>query len=109
MSEKLEEAVIDFANAVEAACVQLRISFTEAHGVKAEKEYTEEDFNKLFWETKESSKGPYQQTSKKATNNYLVFRALQAIIKEHKGFCHIGAYAYWFDQGNVDVIDRRRK
>jgi hypothetical protein len=74
-----------------------------------EVKYGEEDFNKLFWEDLQGSKGPFQRTSKKATQNHPVFQALQAILKEHNGFVHIGAWKYWFDQGNSEVIDRRRK
>ena len=48
--------------------------------------YGEKDFDALFWETKQGSKGEYQQTSKNATNNHPVFQALQAVLKEKKGF-----------------------
>jgi len=74
-----------------------------------EVKYRETDFDKLFWEDLESHKEPFQRTSKKANNNSDVFQALQAVLKEHKGFYHIGAYKYWFDNNNPDVIDRRRK
>jgi len=77
--------------------------------VSLETKYTEENFNKLFFETKQGSKGPYQQTSKAATSNSAVFQGLQAILKEHNGFCQLGAYKYWFDNQNPDVIDRRAK
>lgn len=71
--------------------------------------YTEEDFNKLFWETKQGTKGEYQQTSKTTTANNPVFQALQALLKEKRGFCQLGAYKYWFHQNDADVIDRRKK
>jgi len=74
-----------------------------------EVEHNEKDFDKLFWEDLRGNKGPFQRTSKKATNNSDIFQALQAILKEHKGFCQIGSYRYWFDNNNPDVIDRRRK
>lgn len=109
VSEKLSEAIIDFANAVESACIQLKRYIAEAHGVKEGKEYTEEDFNALFWETKEGTKGKYQQTSKKATNNHLAFQALQRKLKEHNGFCIIGSFKYWTHRNDLDVIDRRIK
>lgn len=67
------------------------------------------EFDKLFWEDREGAKGPFQRTSKKANNNSEVFQALQAVLKERKGFCHIGSYRYWFDNNNPDVIDRRKK
>lgn len=74
-----------------------------------EVKHSEADFDKLFWEDLQGSKGPFQRTSKKATQNHPVFQGLQAILKEHKGFIHIGSYKYWFDNNNPDVIDRRKK
>jgi len=74
-----------------------------------EVKHSEADFDKLFWEDLQGGKGPFQRTSKMANSNSPVFQGLQAILKEHKGFCHIGSYKYWYDQGNPDVIDRRRK
>ena len=67
------------------------------------------DFDKLFWENCQGAKGRFQRTSKKANNNSQVFQVLQAIVKEHNGFCHIGDYILWFDRNNPDVIDRRKK
>lgn len=74
-----------------------------------EVKYDEKDFNSLFWEDLQGAKGPFQRTSKKANSNSEIFQALQAILKEHRGFCHIGAHKYWFDNNNPDVIDRRNK
>ena len=71
--------------------------------------HSEEDFDKLSWESKQGTKGSYGQTSKKANNNHPVFQALQAILKEKKGFCILGSYKYWFDNQNPEVIDRRKK
>lgn len=71
--------------------------------------YNEEDFEKLFWEDLQGAKGPFQRTSKKANNNHPIFQALQAVLKEHKGFAHIGAYKCWFDNNDPEVIDRRKK
>lgn len=74
-----------------------------------ETKYGDKDFDKLVWEDLQGTKGPFQRTNKKANNNSEVFQALQAILKEHKGFVHIGAYKYWFDCNDPDVIDRRKK
>ena len=67
------------------------------------------DFDKLFWENLNGVKGPFQRTSKKSNNNSDLFQGLQQILKEHKGFCRVGDCQYWFDQGNHDIIDRRKK
>ena len=77
--------------------------------VPPEVKYDEQDFEKIFWETKEGSKGPYQQTSKRATNNHETFQMLQKILKEHNGFWQSKTYRYWFDNQDPDVIDRRKK
>lgn len=74
-----------------------------------EVKYDKEDFDKLFWEEVQGTKGPYQQTSKKANNNSEPFQALQTILKEHNGFVHIGPYKYWNHQDDPDTIDRRHK
>jgi len=73
-----------------------------------EAKHNPEDFDKLFWESLEGSKGPFQRTSRKANNNSDLFQALQAILKEHKGFVHMGGFKYWFDNSDPDVIDRRK-
>lgn len=67
------------------------------------------DFDKLPWEDREGAKGPFQRTSKNATNNGEVFQALQAFVKDHDGFCQLAGYIYWFDNKNPNVIDRRKK
>ena len=71
--------------------------------------YDPKDFDKLFWERKQGTKGIYEQTSKKATNNSDLFQALQKILKEHGGFVQLGDYRFWFHQQDEDVVDRRKK
>lgn len=108
--EKLVEAIVDFANALEAACVQLKRYVGKSHGVAVEeKQHSEEDFNKLSWEKKEGPKGAYEQTNKNANNNSTVFQALQNKLKQTKGFCVHGSFKYWFHKNDQNVIDRRRK
>lgn len=110
-AEKVLEILVNYANAQEAAAVDLKQRIAELVGAKAPAsvKYGEADFDKLFWEDLKGSKGPFQRTSKTSTENHPVFQALQAILKKNKGFCHIGAYKYWFDNQNPDVIDRRKK
>lgn len=110
MSERLSEAIIDFANELEAAAVKLKRYIGEAHGVVGQQvKPTEEDFNKLLWERKTGTKGDYEQTSKDTNNNSQVFQALQAAVREKGGFRIISNYKYWLHQNDVNVIDRRRK
>ena len=103
--EKVLEILCDFANALEAACVSVRQRIVELIGVK---EAFAADFDKLFWEKKEGVKGPYEQTSKRATNNSDIFKALQAKLRERNGFWQHQGFKYWFDRQDQDVIDRRK-
>ena len=70
MSDELEMDTTNFCTAIEAVCVDPKRRIAARHGVfeeenTAETRLKEEAVNALFWETKEGSKGPYQQTSKK--------------------------------------------
>ena len=67
-----------------------------------------QEVEKLPWETKQGSKGEYEQTSKATTNNHVTFQALQKYVKDHKGFCALNGWRYWFDRNNETVIDRRK-
>ena len=112
--EKLHEAIVNFANAIEAASVDLKHRVSDLVGVERmapspTTKYGEADFDKLFWEDLKGNKGSFQRTSKMANSNHPVFQVLQATLKKNKGFCHIGAYKYWFDNNDPNVIDRRRK
>lgn len=68
-----------------------------------------EDFNKLSWTEKEGTKGPYEQTTKEANKNSVVFQALQQILSENKGFWKNSNHTYWNHQGDRNTIDRRKK
>ena len=70
MSEELELDIMNFYTALVSACVDLKRRIAAKHGIFEEGDTVEtilkeEAVNVLFWETKEGSKGPYQQTSKK--------------------------------------------
>ena len=109
--EKVLEALVDFASAIESACVQLKQYVKEQQGVglRDNDNLSDEDYNKLYWDTKEGAKGKYQQTSKAATNNHGAFQQLQQKLRERNGYCIIGSYKYWFHQRDENVIDRRPK
>lgn len=103
--EKVLEILVDFANAVEAAAVNVRQKVGEIVGVTTA---VAADFNKLPWETKRGTKGAYEQTSKSSTNNNDIFQALQRNLKEHGGFWQHQGFKYWNHQQDEDVIDRRK-
>ena len=67
MSEELEMDIMNFCTSIESACVDLKRCIVARHGVfeeedNAETRLREETVNALLWETKEGSRGPYQQT-----------------------------------------------
>lgn len=65
MGEKLSEAIVDFANALETACVQLKRYVGEQHGVLS---VNEETFNVLKFEKQTGNRiGEFEVASK--TNN----------------------------------------
>lgn len=111
MSEKLSEAIIDFANAIEAAAVQLKRYIGETQGV----EVKEETFiNLLGWEESQGNRiGTFQFTSRKANNNSEVFNHAYNILKANdatisnrfrdQGFQH----SYWLFSGKPDTIYRQ--
>lgn len=75
-----------------------------------EVKYSKKDFDdKLKWETKEGSKGAYEQTTKAANENSPVFQALQKILTDHSGFWQSSSQKYWLHSGDSSIIDRRKK
>ena len=67
MLDELEMDTTNFCPAIEATCVDLKRRIVAKNGVfeeenTAETRLKEEAVNALFWETKEGSRGPYQQT-----------------------------------------------
>jgi len=87
----------------------------DAHNEEIEKmvptdvKYNAEDFDKLKWETKEGTKGNYEQTTKETNNNNEIFQGLQKVLSDHKGFWQNSSHKFWFHQNNQDIIDRRKK
>jgi hypothetical protein len=97
------EVLTDFFNAVEAGISAARQRIKEKHKLEPQL-----DFNSLPWEEKKGEKGPFEQTSEKATGNNDVWKQLKAKLKENHGFWQNQGFKYWFDMQNENVIDRRR-
>lgn len=111
MSEKISEAIVDFANAVEAACVQLKryVGKQQALGIK------EDIFSKLLaWEeTKGDRLGEYQTTTQKGNNNSLAFIHALNILKRNNASINARfhdenyKYSYWLYEKKPGVIYRQ--
>lgn len=113
MNDKLTEAITDFANAIEAACVQLKRYIGETQGVGVK----EETFTKLLgWEKTQGSKlGEFGVTSCKANNNSDAFNHAYNILKRNNAAInkrfHAEGYkfSYWLYSEKPDVIYRQLK
>lgn len=77
--------------------------------VLPEENMKNEDFEGLLWKEFQGNKGSFQRTDKTENHISEIFLKLQSILNEHKGFCQINDYTYWFDHNNPDIIDRRRR
>lgn len=111
MNEKLSEAILDFANAVEAACIQLKRYVRETQGVGLK----EEIFTKLLgWEKTQGSKlGEFEVTSRKANNNSDAFNHAYNILKRNNAAINARfhgegyLYSYWLYSEKSDVVYRQ--
>ena len=111
MSDKIAEAILDFANALEATCVQLKRYIGQAHGVGIK----EETFTQLLgWQQGKGNRiGAFEFTTRKANNNsnafshaYNILKANDASISNRfhdEGFQH----SYWLFSGKLDTIYRQ--
>jgi len=96
------EVLLDFLDAVEAGIASAR------HRIGNVKQVSPlPDFDLMFWETKQGTKGTYQQTNKD-NNKVESFSRLAAELKDHNGFWQYKGCRYWFHQNNENVIDRRK-
>lgn len=110
--EKLPEAVIDFANDVEAACVKLKLAIGEQHGVGIK----EETFTKLLgWQESQGNKiGPFEFTTRKANGNSGAFNQVYNILKVNNATInnrfHGDGYwfGYWLFSGKPDTIYKQK-
>lgn len=109
--ESLAEAVVDFANAIESAAVQLKMRIAKKFApeeTKAEKPSLEE-ISSLFYVDKTSDKGAYKTTSKTDNPNNPVFLKLQRYLKDHNNFTVLHGFKFWIFSNNQDIIGRRKK
>lgn len=89
------EAIIDFCNALEAACVKLK------HDLGASPDQVKYAWNpdKIKWEQVEGPKGPYEKSE---DVNNLDFKAMLKDLADHKGKLQRNPYFYWtFENGTT--------
>ena len=96
MSEQVvAEAVIEFSNAVEAACVKLRHDL----GASAEQVKWTWTPDKIAWTDKQGEKGAFQISEDKDNSD---FQKMLADLQEHKGKLNREGVFYWvFPDGST--------
>lgn len=97
----LEEVLLDFMNAVESACVNVR------RYLKGEKAKPSFDWNpeRITWTWKEGSKGKYERSE---DINNLEFKKLLIHLAHSNGALRRNGYFYWtFKNGHM--VGRKRK
>jgi hypothetical protein len=65
-------------------------------------------YDTIFWETATGSRGEYQKTSEKATQNHPIYQELLQRLKKNKGKARIGDYFYWQFDKNPTTIGRKK-
>jgi hypothetical protein len=88
MSEKDREAIIDFCNALEAACVKLKheLGASPAQGRHSW------DPDKIGWTDKQGDKGAFQMSE---DVNNLEFKTMLKDLNDHQGKLYRDGKFYW--------------
>jgi hypothetical protein len=89
------EAIIDFCNAIEAACVKLKHDLGASPG-QINYAWSPE---KIKWQPKEGGKGPYEKSE---DYNSVDHKALLQDLAAHKGVLQREGMFYWvFENGST--------
>ena len=93
MSEEILELIVDYANAQEAAAVDLKHRIAELVGVK------DWDASKIKWEQAQGASGPYERSE---DVNNPQFKLMLKDLAAHNGKMTRNGYFYWvFRSGSV--------
>ena len=101
--EKIAEVVVDWLNAVEAACVNAKRQIGEIKGVNETAGLTWNPAN-ISWTETEGSSGPYER-SEDVDNQE--FKAMLQDLAAHKGRLTRDGIFYWVFQ-NGSVVGRKQ-
>ena len=101
--QKALEILEDFANALEAAAVNVKRQIAEFTGAKEKSSW---DASKIKWENAEGSSGPYERSE---DVNNLDFKAMLKDIQGHKGKLYRDGYFYWAFENGATVGRKKLK
>lgn len=100
MSAADKDAIIDFCNALEAACVNLRVKLGDksAAGNSKDRKWSW-DPHKIKWETKNGAKGPFERSDDQSSADYA---NMLTDLQGHQGKLNRDGFFYWeFQNGGV--------
>lgn len=97
--EKILFAITDYANAIEAAIVNLRENLKELT------KFPEWDPDQIAWTQAEGPSGPYEHAE---DVDNLEFKAMLKDLAAHNGKMRRGPYFYWTFQ-NGHTVGRKKK
>lgn len=108
--EKTLEILSDFANALEAAAVNVKHQIAELQAAKGEsrgsagpgKAY---DIQRIRWESASGDKGPFEKSS---DTNSQDFQALLKDTQAHKGKMTVSGWFVWLFQDGVTLGRKKR-
>ena len=103
-SDKLLEILVDFANALESACVNLKRYVAELKNIEDKPKWNWNP-DKIAWSKAQGSKGEYERSE---DANSLDFKNLLKDLSDHKGSLIREGWFYWSFPKNA-VIGRKKK
>ncbi|MEM3356491.1 MAG: hypothetical protein QW166_01545 [Candidatus Bathyarchaeia archaeon] len=103
--EEIAEVLVDFATALEAACVNLKRYALEL--VNAEDKHVW-DADKIKWIKAQSGKGEYERADGEQNKGVVDFDNLVADLKAHNGKLSRLGFFYWlFEQTETPTVGRK--
>ena len=100
MNEGVLGILVDFCNALESACVNLKQQLTELHDSQAW------DPDRIQWVVAEGSRGPYERSEDR---DNVEFRHLLQDLAAHNGNLTRDGYFYWAFKNGSTVGRKQRQ
>lgn len=101
MSEEITDSIVDFVNALESACVNLKRQIT-----KDTKEKSSWNPNAIKWSEAEGQNGKYERSED--TDNPQ-FKAMLKDLADHNGKLNREGYFYWTFKNGSTVGRKKRE
>jgi len=103
MDEQTLEILVDLANALEAAAVDVKHKVSEIMDVKKEESWNPE---RILWKSAQGARGYYEKST---DLNNPDFKELVADLKNHQGKLMHNSFFYWLFESGLTVGRKLRK